>query len=270
MTFYHSYTVGFNPDDFENIITSGDISHILLQNNAQLLGCSDWEMISNLVENNKRKVFVFGSGDSDESYCTSAGWELASIEEADLIVARGTFTINDGSTVISKTENEDEYWKVMESAMTVASQKKVPMLVTNPDKIRPDASRNPMPGSIGDTYERFLWCSHCPPMGEMTEEDARTFVKRVGKPFQDVYDIALNGIDASNAIMIGDALETDVTGGNAMGCSTLWVVKDGIHNADVETKGQESVLNEFNANSYATYAYGKKVNPDYVADHFKW
>jgi ribonucleotide monophosphatase NagD (HAD superfamily) len=227
-------------------------------------------MISTLVERNQRKVFVFGSGDNDESYCTSAGWELSSVEEADLIVARGTFTINDGKTVVSKTDNEDDYWKVMEAAMTIASQKKVPMLVTNPDKVRPDASRNPMPGSIGDTYERFLWCSHCPPTGEMTEEDARTYVKRIGKPFQEVYDIALNGSDASKAIMIGDALETDVTGGNAVGCSTLWVVKNGIHNAEVEERGEEVVIDGFNSNSYATYAYGKQIRPSYVADYFQW
>ena len=227
-------------------------------------------MLSNLIENNKRKVFVFGSGDKDELYCTTAGWELALVEEADLIVTRGTFTINDGTTVVSKNENEDEYWKIMEQSMTIAAQRKVPMLVTNPDKVRPDASRNPMPGSIGDTYERFIWCSHCAPMGDMTEEDARTFVKRIGKPFQEVYDIALNGSDASNAIMIGDALETDVTGGNAVGCSALWVIKDGIHNVEANEKGEQRVLDGFNANSYATYAYGKKVNPDFVADHFRW
>ena len=105
--------------------------------------------------------------------------------------------------------------------MMIAAQRKVPMLVTNPDKVRPDASRNPMPGSIGDTCERFLWTSHCPPMGEMSEEDARTYVKRIGKPFQEVYDIALHGSDVSKAIMIGDALETDITGGNTIGCSTV-------------------------------------------------
>lgn len=263
-------SVGFNPEDFVNIITSGDVSHSLLQNSAPSLGCSNWEIISNLIKSNKRRVFVFGSGDDDELYCTSAGWTLSPIEEADLIVARGTFTINNGTDVVSKHDNEDEYWKVMENSMTVAAQKKTPMLVTNPDKIRPDASRNPMPGSIGDTYERFLWCSHCPPIGEMTEEDAKSYVKRIGKPFQEVYDIALSGKDASQAIMIGDALETDVTGGNFVGCSTLWVLKDGIHNTDVEQTGEQSVLDGFNANSYATYAYGKKVVPAFVVDNFRW
>lgn len=195
---------------------------------------------------------------------------MAPIDEADLIVARGTFTINDGAILVSKTDNEDEYWKVMERSMLIAAQRKVPMLVTNPDKVRPDASRNPMPGSIGDTYERFLWTSHCPPLGEMSEEEARTYVKRIGKPFQEVYDIALNGSDASKAIMIGDALETDVTGGNAVGCSTLWVIKDGIHNVDVEEKGMQSVVDGFNANSEFTYAYGKKIAPDYAVDNFRW
>jgi ribonucleotide monophosphatase NagD (HAD superfamily) len=265
-----SLTVGFNLEDFDNIITSGDVSHTLLKNNAPSLGCSNWDMLSNLIAIKRQKVFVFGSGDNDESYCTSAGWTLAPIEDADLIVARGTFTINDGATIVSKNENEEEYWKVMESSMMVAAQKKVPMLVTNPDKIRPDASRNPMPGSIGDTYERFLWCSHCPPMGSMSEEDARTYVKRIGKPFQEVYDIALNGSEVTKAIMIGDALETDVTGGNLAGCSTLWVVKNGIHNVDSEQNGEQSVLDGFNSNSYATYAYGKRVAPGYIVDHFQW
>jgi ribonucleotide monophosphatase NagD (HAD superfamily) len=263
--------VGFNPDDFENIITSGDVSHSLLQNNAPSLGCSNWETISNLIQNKQQKVFVFGSGDSDESYCTSAGWTLSPIDEADLIVARGTFTINDGTTVVSKNEDESEYWKVMESSMMIAAQKKVPMLVTNPDKVRPDASRNPMPGSIGDTYERFIWTSHCPPFGEMSEEDARTYVKRIGKPFQEVYDIALcGGSETTQAIMIGDALETDVTGGNRVGCSTLWVVKDGIHNVDVEEQGADSVVGAFNANSDLTYAYGNKIAPSFVVDNFRW
>merc|ERR1711957_278633 len=68
-----------------------------------------------LIQNGKTKnVFVFGSGDEDEAYVASAGWTLSSIETADLILSRGTFTVNDGSNVTSKTEDEMEYWKVME------------------------------------------------------------------------------------------------------------------------------------------------------------
>ena len=46
-------------------------------------------------------------------------------------MARGTFTINDGSgVVISKKEDEAEYWRVMEEIFTVAGQRKVPMVRT--------------------------------------------------------------------------------------------------------------------------------------------
>jgi len=270
--------LGFDPSDFDNIITSGDISHSLLQNNADSLGCQNWPVLTDLIQRNKKNVFVFGSGVEDEHYVTSAGWTLTSIEHADLIVSRGTFTINDGTTITSKNDDEMNYWKVMEEAMVVAARRKVPMLVTNPDKKRPDAGLPPMPGAIGDTYERFVWTHHCHPVGDMTEESARDYVKRIGKPFGEVYDIALSGLGnddddrRSRAIMVGDALETDVVGGSAAGVDALWVVKDGIHGADVEEAegGAEGVLSSFNGMNYATYAYGKTIMPRYLTDHFRW
>lgn len=261
--------LGFDINDFDNIITSGDVSHALLQNNAHTLGCQNWDTLTTLVEQKSTNVFVFGSGDEDESYCTSAGWTLTSIEEADLILARGTFTINDGSTVVHKKDDEMEYWRVMEQSMMVAAEKKLPMLVSNPDKVRPDEGLPPMPGAIGDTYERFVWTTHCAPVGDMTEEKARDYVKRIGKPFQEVFDIALQDSDPSRAIMIGDALETDVTGATNAGVGSLWVVQDGIHAEDVTKTSAEGVIAGFNGNEF-TYAYGKKVMPNYVTEHFRW
>ncbi len=35
------------------------------------------------------------------------------------------------------------------------------------------------------------------------------------------------------SLMVGDALEMDVTGGLTLGCSTVWVIHDGIHGAQV-------------------------------------
>lgn len=44
-------------------------------------------------------------------------------------MARGTFTINDGSgKVVSKKEDEMEYWKVMEESLIAAAKRKVPMV----------------------------------------------------------------------------------------------------------------------------------------------
>ena len=162
---------------------------------------------------------MLGSGNGDVEYVESCGWTLVgSIQEADLIIARGAFTIrgssstNGSGSIISK--NEDEV------ALTIAAERKVPMLVTNPDNVRPDKDLSPMPGSIADSYEKLLG-------GDTGDDDGRQLVKRIGKPFPEVYNLAL-GLEcrssaestSTSAIMVGDALETDVTGRIRADCST--------------------------------------------------
>jgi ribonucleotide monophosphatase NagD (HAD superfamily) len=101
-------------------------------------------------------------------------------------------------------------------------------------------------------------------------------VKYIGKPFSDVYEIALRNQDRSKVCMVGDALETDITGASAEGIDSIWVVKDGVHNVDVESKGNGSlqdgcqkVLDQFN-NNKETYANGRKLSPTIVLPHFRW
>jgi hypothetical protein len=48
------------------------------------------------------------------------------------------------------------------------------------------------------------------------------------------------------------------------------VVKNGIHNVEVEERGEQMVIDGFNLNSYATYAFGKEVRPSFVAEYFQW
>ena len=292
--------LGFDPADFHDIVTSGDVSHRLLRGDAGggVVTCENWDAIDDVIARRgaggRKNVFVFGSGDDDGGYCESAGWTPSPVEDADLLLARGTFTIDDGSgTVIHKGDDEALYWEVMERSMMVASRRRLPMLVSNPDKVRPDAgSKTPMPGAIGDAYERFVWTTNCNPVGDMTEEGARSYVRRIGKPFGEVYDIALSSVSSSmsssssssddddedgrrrdRVIMIGDALETDVVGGDNAGIDVLWVVNDGIHGADVCADGMGGVdgaLGRFNRNNEHTYAYGRVVAPRYAADHFRW
>jgi ribonucleotide monophosphatase NagD (HAD superfamily) len=99
--------------------------------------------------------------------------------------------------------------------------------------------------------------------------DAADLVKYIGKPFSDVYEIALRGKECSQVCMVGDAfLETDVTGGSAVGIDTMiWVINDGIHNVEVQTKGDGSlqrgcfaILAEFNKIP-ETYAQGRQLMP---------
>lgn len=252
--------LGFDPSDFREIITSGEVAYQLLAGNGK---CS-WNPVDELLsQSEKRKVFVFGSGDDDIAYCESCGWTLAPVEEAYLVVSRGTFTTNDGTIVVNKRTDEAAYELSLQENMAKAAARRLPMLVTNPDKVRPDEGLPPMPGRIGDAYEELLGA------------DADSLVKRIGKPFRDVYDLALQGTtDFTKICMVGDALETDVTGGSAIGIATVWVLEDGIHSAELRQgesllEDARVILENFNQKT-GTYAKGQILLPDYIMAHFEW
>jgi len=75
----------------------------------------------------------------------------------------------------------------------------------------------------------------------MTEEGARAYVRRIGKPFGEVYDVALSSLISVSSgednddvtrnrlrkrtIMIGDALETDVVGATTQGLTSYGLCK---------------------------------------------
>lgn len=226
------------------------------------LECDSWTILDKLCQEGKTKAFVFGSGFEDKEYCNACGWTLAPLEEANLILARGTFTINDGTKVLKKEDDEAEYFAILNESLKQAADRKIPMLVSNPDKVRPDEGLPPMPGAIGDAYEQVLG-----------EEDAEILVKRIGKPFPEVYQIALKNNQAK-AVMIGDALETDVTGGSAVGIDTVWCINDGIHGPEVQAEasiqeGASTVLETFHAKD-GTYAKERVLQPTLVVPHFRW
>ena len=240
------------------------------------LQCSTWSVLSEVKD---KKVFVFGSGSVDEEYIAASGWTLAPIEEANLIVARGTFTICNGQTTVSKNEDADQYWQVLEESLEVAASRRVPMLVTNPDKVRPDKGFPPMPGAIGDAYQARLDKSASGTNESIPEASSPDgLIQRIGKPFPEVYQLALSGTEGKRACMVGDALETDVTGGSQNRITTVWVTDDGIHGPAVEEgsgsegdlqDGAKAVLESFNERD-GTYANGQQLCPTIVLPHFRW
>ena len=247
--------LGFCPDDFEQIITSGEIVYQILSGARP--------------QKANKNVFVLGSGEDDVEYCNSCGWNVSPIKDASLLIARGTFTLNDGSTVIDKLCEPFEYNRVLEQSLQEAAKRRMPMYVCNPDKLRPDGDMSPMPGEIGDVYEAALGGG----------PEAEACVPRIGKPFPLVFDIALGpSADRSRAIMIGDALETDVTGGCLSGIPTLWVVCSGIHRAELAEQNADTsslhsqaceILTAFNQKQ-GTYAKGRQLCPDYVVSNLQW
>lgn len=262
--------LGFDPSDFAQIITSGEVSYQLLlgKESSFLPKEKVWSRVLSKQEGNNNKVFVLGSGNQDEEYCTKSGWTLSPVEEADLLVARGTFTLNNGLDQVSKLENPELYDFILENSLKVAASRQLPMLVTNPDKVRPDEGLPPMPGALGDAYEQS-W----------RESNQTTsygdFIQRIGKPFSLVYDTILGDhVDKGRVCMVGDALETDITGGSGAGIATVWVVQDGIHGPDVRNcgsykEGCEQVLVDFNAKP-GTYAGNRILRPDHVVANFQW
>lgn len=300
--------LGLKPvEDFTQIITSGEVAHHLLRHlstydditstdddptsssslTAASSVSSSWvptDIPTTLLKSSSSnlKVFCFGSGDGDADYLRSCGWDLADgMDDADLIVARGPFTILTAQGQISRGTKDDDdssngisYEKAMEDALQIAAEHRVPMIVANPDKVRPDADKSPMPGTIGVAYENALLQQK----PSMTPNDVEELVLYLGKPFRDVYEIALRGRDRSSACMIGDALETDITGANTAGIDSVWVINDGIHKEDVAQKkggngsmddGCRTVLKEFNSLD-GTYAKGRQLKPTYITPHFRW
>ena len=88
--------------------------------------------------------------------------------------------------------------------------------------------------------------------------------------------------------MVGDALETDVTGAAANGIDSIWVVNNGIHNEDIAKQASSSslndddneltrleygcraVLDDFNKVSETSYAAGRQLSPSILLPDFQW
>jgi len=278
--------LGFNPDDFHSILTSGEVCHRMLSGDSSLQ-CETWGVLQELLSSGRTKAIVLGSGSEDVEYIETAGWTLAKdVSEADLIIARGTFTIVDGQTVTSKKENAENYQKRLEEVLEQAARLNTPMFICNPDKVRPDEGLPPMPGALGDGYVETLQ------RHGLSISEAQSLVKRIGKPYREMYELALASIGGCSelakacTVMVGDALETDVTGGMEIGCATVWIVKDGIHGATVAQledampyeHSVETVVKEFNdaegffgSKTKMGQESGKKtVVPTFVVPNFRW
>ena len=316
--------LGFQVDDFHSVITSGEVTYQMLEStiddgddNRESVSSSltkpfslrQWEPLQSILNRNKqtttKNVFILGSGDDDVPYCTRCGWTPTNnIYDAHVILARGPFTVpltpngKDSDDIVDKvidrrTDGEDAYQQTLRNILQIAAEQGVPMIISNPDKVRPDAARSPMPGQIGDLYASILRHRQESDTSSVSLStipiEPASMIKRIGKPFPDVYAVALQSlsdrvIDKSRICMIGDALETDITGGTMFGIDTIWVLKNGVHSIDIQKtlgttvsntnhdilKGANVVLDTFNENNIGTYAEGRKLSPTFVIPYFQW
>jgi HAD superfamily hydrolase (TIGR01459 family) len=142
-----------------------------------------------------RKTYVLAM-DEDRSFMAGTGLvEVAEPDEADLLIIAGSQA--------PRVSLVDYRQRLMPMAAS-----KVPALCLNPDKLM--LTGNGMvfaPGAIADLYIELGGT-----------------VRWIGKPFRDIYEIALKAIGAKPGDRImgcGDSIEHDVAGAKSIGASAL-------------------------------------------------
>jgi HAD superfamily hydrolase (TIGR01459 family) len=209
--------VGLDPSIyFDEIVTSGEMAWQFIESREICKGGFVTQSGGSTL-----KVILMGNGADDEEYLTSCGCVVSSIEEADFILARGTFCLQVGIEEVHEYPDAFDLLKssTLEAILEACALRKLPMLVSNPDFYRP-GSGQPMPGLIADKYKRKL-----------TKEASTPIIKYFGKPFDDVYEscFASLGIpDKSTICGIGDSLEHDIIGASAAGMGSIFI-ENGVH-----------------------------------------
>jgi HAD superfamily hydrolase (TIGR01459 family) len=165
------------------------------------------------------RCFVFGNGEEDEDYVRDCGKVASPINQADFVLARGLFSMLGAGPDMLRRPAVPYTAKGEEEVLEIALQRGLPLLVANPDVVRPDGKDSPMPGQLAKRYR----------------EMGSTDVRLVGKPHPLIYEacreiLAEAGIDAGSARVaaVGDSLHHDVLGAARNGIDSVFIC-GGVH-----------------------------------------
>ena len=147
-------------------------------------------------------VFAIGENGLQQALKT-AGFEVLTVEDAE-----------NAQAVVIGLDRNINFAKMREGTLLVRAGK--PFFATNPDRTFP-TPRGQIPGA-------GAWISVI-----VTATDTQPIY--AGKPFPYILELALSrlGTVRENTFVVGDRLETDIAGGQAMGCPTA-VVLTGVSN----------------------------------------
>lgn len=183
------------------------------------------------------RCFVFGNGADDEEYVRECGCVAAPIDQADFILARGLFTMLGAGTDLLRDPFADYSPEAEAAILERALERKLPLLVANPDLLRPDGQDSPMPGQLAARYAAM----------------GATDVRLVGKPHPLIYEacrarLAAAGFDdAVRVAAVGDSLHHDVLGASRNGvdsifcCSGVHCTELGVPQAGAEEPSEEKL-----------------------------
>ena len=126
---------------------------------------------------------------------------------------RPTYDAASGFIFLSTLEWTDAHQTLLQESLARVPR---PILVGNPDLVAPRGSHLSLePGYYAHELSR----------------DLTLRVRFFGKPFANIYDLALSrlpNIDLSRVAMVGDTLHTDILGGAAYGVKTVLVTDHGL------------------------------------------
>eukprot|EP00466_Bigelowiella_natans_P001686 jgi/Bigna1/78511/fgenesh1_pg.55_\ len=241
--------MGFSKDTFADLITSGDLVCEGLKPEQREGIFGDFQ---------GRRMLVFGNGDEDDEYLSEIGTPSNS-EDADFILARGTFSLLTESEKISAPNSRDMLDRFRTVMCDAKKKGGLKMLVSNPDLVRPDGDDSPMPGQLGNFYESLG--------GQVTY---------VGKPHSYIYDHAFDvlrrqfGItDKKRICAIGDVMYTDILGANSNEIDSILIL-DGVHASELGIQQTSGDRPDDKPLKELLESYADCGTPTYVMDHFQW
>mmetsp|Transcript_18912 Transcript_18912/g.34171 ORF Transcript_18912/g.34171 Transcript_18912/m.34171 type:complete len:410 (-) Transcript_18912:119-1348(-) len=245
---------GLSRDLYLECITSGEETW------KALSGSSESSAARHLPKSvlQAKKLVLFGNGDDDGEFMESLpGRSLADVQGAELLLARGCFSLGVGGSLARAD------WEEFETTLAAAADLQVPMLVANPDIVRPDGNNSPMPGRLARRYVQ---------LGGPTPYF-------IGKPYSAVFEEAYRllqgemGADfaASKVCMIGDSVWHDVQGASRMGLDVLFLCT-GIHSQALGLEQAPATPKSPSDERLTAFlgALPPGEGPTYVAPAFAW
>ena len=246
--------LGFDPDWFEGVITSGEITHARLNARNETRSSSTTKLLaaaagseSELSETETPRLGKKPEKDSlDEAFgelgdrCLHFTWStrgpvaldgiegLVTVDAAsflervgavDFLLAHGTECVNgagesDEERALTSADTPIEEMKTL---LTAAAKESLPLVVANPDLVTVggEAGLLPMPGTLAAWY---------------SEMEGAGPIYLMGKPSLVVYETLaeLTNASKSETVAVGDSLEHDVNGAAAYGIDVVFVC-GGIH-----------------------------------------
>ncbi len=179
------------------------------------------------------RCFVFGNGADDEQYVRECGKVASPIGQADFVLARGLFSML-GAGPDMLRQPASAYTPELEASVLDASLARapggLPLLVANPDEVRPDGADSPMPGQLARRYAAL----------------GGGDIRLVGKPHPLIYEacrakLAAAGFGADARVAaVGDSLHHDVLGAARNGVDSVFIC-GGVHYSELGVPQAQAV-----------------------------